>query len=378
MREEAWALCLTFLEQLISLNTVNPPGNEHLAAQYIAKALSGFGIACEVQPVAPGRENVIATAPGEGQPVILTGHLDVVPEGEGWSVPPFALTKREDRLYGRGACDMKGGVAAMMAAAVCAHREGHARPFQLAFVADEEIYGEGTRAAIRSGKLMQDGYVIIGEPTDGGIHIAHRGVVRFRVTLRGRACHAGAPQLGVNALSGLAQLIRAVDAVNEDLQSVLHPVLPSATMCCTLAHAGTKDNIVPGVCEAVIDCRPVPGDTPQRLEALVRRKIDSLGGMDQSMEMTFEPYVDVRAGSMAENARIVTWAKRQYERCFGKSARVESFPACCDLSQFTQAGFETILYGPGSLKQAHTADEFVEAVQMEQALAFYKACLTAQ
>ena len=101
--------------------------------------------------------------------------------------------------------------------------------------------------------------MIIGEPTDGGIHIAHRGVVRFRVTLRGRACHAGAPQLGVNALSGLAQLIRAVDAVNEDLQSVLHPVLPSATMCCTLAHAGTKDNIVPGVCEAVIDCRPGAG-----------------------------------------------------------------------------------------------------------------------
>ena len=104
MGEEAWALCLTFLEQLISLNTVNPPGNEHLAAQYIAKALSGFGIACEVQPVAPGRENVIATAPGEGQPVILTGHLDVVARG--------------GRLVRAAVCPSPSGKAASMGAAL--------------------------------------------------------------------------------------------------------------------------------------------------------------------------------------------------------------------------------------------------------------------
>ena len=378
MDEEAWALCLGFLQQLISFNTVNPPGNERCAAQYIAKTLSGFGLACELLPVAPCRDDVIVTVPGEGQPVILSGHLDVVPEGDGWSVPPFSLTQRAGRLYGRGACDMKGGIAAMMAAAVSACREGRARPFQLVFVVDEEIYGEGTRAAIHSGKLMRDGYVIIGEPTDQGIHIAHRGVVRFRVTLRGRACHAGAPQMGVNALSVLAQLIRAVDAVNEDLQSVRHPVLPSATMCCTMAKAGTKDNVVPDECVAVIDCRTLPGDTPQRLEALLRRKIDSLGGIGGEAGIAFEPYVDVRAGSVDESARIVGWAKRQYACCFGEVARVESFPACCDLSQFTEEGFEAILYGPGSLRQAHTVDEFVEAAQMKQALAFYRACLRAQ
>ena len=368
-------LCRTFLSDLIAIDTSNPPGNERAAARYVAEELSRHGIDCELQPVGEQRANVLSEPVGKGPAVLLSGHLDVVPCGEGWHTDPFTAVRRDGRVYGRGACDMKGGVAAMMAAAIKAKREGNAVPFRLAFVADEEIYGLGTRTLLEKLPASAIRYCILGEPTAGELHIAHRGAIRFHIRVYGRSCHAGNPEAGVNALEITGRVMDAVRAVNADLRALPHATLPPASMCCTMIRAGTKDNVVPDVCETTVDCRPVPGDTAEAFEKAIRDRIGALGGLGEGARLEMTPYINMPPGGVPEDSEIVRWACERFARVFGREPKIAGFPACCDLAYFTNANIPAVLYGPGSIAQAHTADEFVPVRQLEEALAFYRECL---
>lgn len=374
-KQEAFSLAIGFLKELIALETVNPPGNEWLAADYVARRLAEYGIAADVTEPVPGRANVVSRrTPGQGPVVVLTGHLDVVPVGDGWQTPPFVGTERDGKIFGRGACDMKGGVAAMMAAAVWNAAQGmETRPFQLAFVFDEEIYGEGTRTFLKD--FREECFAVIGEPTENQIHVAHRGAIRFRILVHGRSCHAGSPSSGVNAIENMARVIQAVQRVNEGLKQRKHPILPPPTLCATMIQAGTKDNIVPDLCELVVDGRPGVGDTVESLQKAIQSEIEAGGGLQQGATVEFVPYINVTAGSVETDSPIVRWAGDCYRSCFGQEPVVTCFPACCDLSQFTAAGHPAILYGPGSIAQAHTANEFVTLDQMQKAFTFYSRCL---
>lgn len=374
-KQEAFSLAVAFLKDLIGLETVNPPGNERIAADYVARRLAEYGIAADVAEPVPGRANVVSRrTPGEGPVVVLTGHLDVVPVSDDWQTPPFAAAEKEGKIFGRGACDMKGGIAAMMAAAVWNTVQGNeARPFQLAFVFDEEIYGEGTRAFLKD--FQEDCFAVIGEPTENQIHVAHRGAIRFRIRVRGRSCHAGSPASGVNAIENMARVVEAVRRVNEKLKQRKHPILPPPTLCATMIQAGTKDNIVPDLCELVVDGRPGVGDTVESLQNAIQSEIEAGGGLQEGAQVTFEPYINVVAGSVDTDSAIVKWASGCYRQCFGQEPVVTCFPACCDLSQFTAAGHQAILYGPGSIAQAHTTNEFVTLDQLEKAFTFYSRCL---
>lgn len=374
---EYYALCVGFLKDLVAMETVNPPGHERKATEYIAGKLAEHGIPCDLMPLAENRANVISRPLGEGPAIVLSGHLDVVPAGEGWEMPPFQLTRKDGRFYGRGVCDMKGGIAAMMAAAIWAKRQGgEHRPFRLAFVADEELYGSGTQALLEAVAPQEMKYVILGEPTEREIHIAHRGALRFKACISGRSCHAGAPQMGVNAIECMARVMEAVRAVNEDLQGVRHPVLPPPTMCCTMVSGGTKDNIVPDRCEMVVDCRPGTGDTAEGLAKALRDKVDALGGLPAGAELELNVYVNVPAGGVSQDSDIVRWAGERFAESFDSRPVIGGFPACCDLSQFTARGIQAILYGPGSIRQAHTVNEFLDQRELEKAFTFYCHCLT--
>ncbi|MDD3212816.1 MAG: ArgE/DapE family deacylase [Eubacteriales bacterium] len=378
MPDDEGALCTLFLQDLIALDTANPPGNERIAAEYVARRLGEYGIACEVTPVAEGRSNVVTAPMGEGLAVLLSGHLDVVPTGEGWNSDPFQPVCQDGRIYGRGACDMKGGVAAMMAAAVWAKRhEAEAVPFRLAFTVDEELYGLGTRTLLTTLPPQSVRYCILGEPTGNELHIAHRGAIRFRVKIEGRSCHAGNPGMGVNALEYMARVIDAVQAVNRTLgREHRHSVLPPASMCCTTIRAGTKDNIVPDTCEMTIDCRPLPGDTAEAFQKAILTQLGTISGSHNEVRLTMTPYINMPPGGVAEDSGIVRWARANFRSAFGQEPKVDGFPACCDLAYFTGAGIPALLYGPGFIAQAHTANEFVDIRQLEQAYAFYRSCLT--
>ena len=211
-------LVFELLERMIAADTTNPPGNEAQAARYIGERLRQEGFQVNYQRVAEGRENVIASVgDSSAKEIILTGHLDVVPAGEGWKKPPFEMTRSEGKIWGRGSSDMKGAVAAMMAAAVKAAKKPKLlseKKITLVFVCDEEVSGDGSRVFVRNYHPAKETLVIIGEPTKMQVQIAHRGISRFRVDIGGQQAHAATPEKGINPILEMSRFLLAVERFN--------------------------------------------------------------------------------------------------------------------------------------------------------------------
>lgn len=391
------ALCLDYLKELIAVSTVNLPGNETICAVKIKELLEREGIVCHLQKVAEGRSNlyteILEGSDKQAPVVVLTGHMDTVPVADGWDSDPFTLTEKQLQteqntavqntaeqctaaFFGRGTCDMKGGIAAMMAAAVWAKDQGKTVPFRLAFVADEEIYGTGSQMLAKSGVLGDVKVAVIGEPTMNQIHVAHRGALRYHVTVIGKSGHAGKPHLFVDPIHAAARVTLAVEEVCKDLAKRDQSVLPPATMCMTEIHSSLKDNVIPEICTMTIDTRPCIGDSAEHFEQLIRQKIREMGGIQEGAELVFDPYIDVKAGYLDPDSDAVRTCQRAYERAFQEKPVVDAFPACCDQTYFTSLGIPALLYGPGSIDQAHTTNEYVTKDELMKALRFYQELLS--
>lgn len=406
------ALCLDYLKELIAVSTVNLPGNETICAVKIKELLEREGIVCHLQKVAEGRSNlyteILEGSDKQAPVVVLTGHMDTVPVADGWDSDPFTLTEKQIQteqntavqntavqntaahstaahstaaqskaaFFGRGTCDMKGGIAAMMAAAVWAKDQGKTVPFRLAFVADEEIYGTGSQMLAKSGVLGDVKVAVIGEPTMNQIHVAHRGALRYHVTVIGKSGHAGKPHLFVDPIHAAARVTLAVEEVCKDLAKREQSVLPPATMCMTEIHSSLKDNVIPEICTMTIDTRPCIGDSAEHFEQLIRQKICEMGGIQEGAKLVFDPYIDVKAGYLDLDSDAVRTCQRAYERAFQEKPVVDAFPACCDQTYFTSLGIPALLYGPGSIDQAHTTNEYVTKDELMKALRFYQELLS--
>ena len=370
--ERYYQLAETFLEDLVSFRTVN--GDEEPLARHIRDILSGYGFRTEIQPVAENRSNIVAAFGRSDNRLVFTGHLDVVPPGENWTTgDPFRLTRKDGRLYGRGACDMKGGIAAMMASAVRAVETGEIRDceLRLVFVADEEVDGLGTKYYVDREPPTDKTLVVIGEPTMLEACIAHRGVTRFRVTIYGRQCHSGVPREGINAINQMARFLLEIEKLDRERQSMDCGILPPPNITATMLQSGVKENAVPGVSQVVLDCRTVPGETVetlrQNLEAILHRLFD---GTEVTWQV--QDFINVTPSSTEEDGPVCTTLTRAFETAFGQAAVVTYFKGCCDMSFFCAKGYsQTLLCGPGSMDQAHTVDEYIAIEQLHEAVDLY-------
>ncbi len=269
----------TLARDLVRLNTTNPPGHEARAARHIADHLARSGIRAELHPLADGREGLIARIAGteEGGTLCFSGHLDTVPIGtERWTHDPFAGLIEGDRLWGRGACDMKGGVAAMVVAFERLHRHGQGRAVTLVLTASEETGCQG--AASLADKIGPADALLIAEPTSERVVIGHKGVVWLRLSARGKAAHASRPDLGNNAIQQLMDALRAVQGA--DFGVAPHELLGPATSSLGTIHGGVATNIVPDESNATLDIRLIPGMTA----AGVRDEVQRLAGRDILVE----------------------------------------------------------------------------------------------
>ena len=367
-------MVLEYLKELVSLNTENPPGNERKAAEYVKDLLKHYGIESELQIVEDNRANLIAwIGPADGRTIILTGHLDVVPAGDGWQTDPFRLVCKDGIGYGRGVSDMKGGIASMISALVQVKKSvtlSHTR-VMLVLVCDEEIHGKGTRAFLEQYQLPEDSMVIIGEPTSMEIQIAHRGVTRFRLTVHGVQAHSAFPQQGSNAIFAMGRLLAGVEEWHRRRQACSSPHLPPPTASCTMIRGGIKDNVIPAEASCIIDCRTIPGDRSENLKEELCKILDQIP-LPDGCSYTVEPFLEMPPGITEESCETVTLAREVWTDFFGTEPIIKDFPACSDMPQFTSRGFETILWGPGSIKEAHSIDERVQLQEIYKMTELYQ------
>lgn len=362
------ALTLEIFEALMAQDTINPPGNEKRGALCLKEIFDREGIPCEVQDLGDNRANFIASF-GEGDKILeYSGHLDVVPCVGDWQHTAIGTTEEGNLIYGRGACDMKGGVAAMCSAAISMFRDktplnGQIR---LTFVADEEDANLGMHAFLDSHKAAT--YTILGEPTDLHVAIAHRGVGRYYIDLLGHACHAALRSTEETAVAKAARAVMAIEDLNKQMESMTHDVLPSPSIVVTMVQGYEKDNVVPGKVRLLVDFRVLPGMTEPQTRKLVQDALDAHGIV--GFELTKHFFMP--GGEVAQAHPFVSACVEQAEKLNERKEAPQAFGASCEQCFLVEAGSATVIIGPGSLDQAHTVDEFVEKAQLLRAAKLYR------
>lgn len=363
------------LAALVAIDSVNPayggPGEAGVAA-FVRGFFARHGVDSFAQPVLPGRDNVIAVVPGRDRSrrVVLEAHMDTV-SAAGMAIPPFEPTIREGRLHGRGSCDTKGGLAAMMHALVDLRADPSPPPCDawLAAVIDEEHEFRGVSAVCRS---LAAEWACVAEPTGLRIVTATKGVLRFRIAVSGRAAHSSRPHQGVNAVVHAARLVAAIDALHAGLAAApLHPLLGPATGCVSMIAGGVQINIVPDACGIWVDRRLLPGESPAAVLDDYRRLIDAEVARDPTFQATVEPPLLVDEPLFTPTDAAVVRLAGEAARAAGLPADPIGVPYGSDASKLSRHGIPSIVLGPDSIEQAHSATESVDCGQVRTARLLY-------
>ncbi|MBX9679767.1 MAG: M20 family metallopeptidase [Gemmataceae bacterium] len=365
----------SLLRDLVALPSVNPMGREsaaeisceHRVAAYLERFFRGLGVPYEKQQAAPGRENVVARfeRPGAARTILFEAHQDTVPVTN-MTVPPFEGKIEGNRMFGRGTCDVKGGMTSMLSAFARLVREkpANAANVTMACTVDEEHTFLGVQELAKRG--IHADFAIVAEPTRLNIVHAHKGVVRWFIRTPGRACHSSAPEKGVNAIYRMGKLLVAMERYAEEVRaSVVDPLLGPATISVGMIEGGTSVNTVPDRCSIEIDRRVVGGEDPRLVRDQVSDWLRTKGGIDFPFEAT-DTWICERALVPTKADEAVTRLGRAINEVAG-THKVHSVPFGTDAATISFAGVPAIVFGPGDIAQAHTIDEWVPLDEVEKA-----------
>jgi acetylornithine deacetylase/succinyl-diaminopimelate desuccinylase-like protein len=348
-------------QSLLRATGQNPPGDEAATVAALSRAAVEFGLDVVESAVEPGRNNLsITLAGGNGPGLLLLGHTDVVPIGDGWTKDPFGGSVQDGRIYGRGASDMKGGLAAGLAALAALRGVGLSGPVDLAALVDEEETGKGIRSYVGSAVSRFLG-CITAEPTDLQTVIGARGDSYLRVAVRGRACHAGNPDDGANAIYGAAAVVAEIERQHAELAAKPHPLLGPATWSVGQINGGTGGSIVPAECVLVADRRLLPGESPEAVLDDLRNRVAGLKLADRGLTVELEMPMEMPAFETPADAELVRITDAALADAGGPGLPLGGWTAACDGGFVARdLGVPVVVLGPGSVTdQAHRADESV-------------------
>ena len=354
---------------LVAVDSRNPdlvrgaPG-EREAAILLGQVLEEWGFDVELTHVVPGRPNVVARIGRRGGPrLMFNGHLDVVAT-EGMIHAPWDATPRDGRIHGRGSADMKAGIAAMCAAAALAAEETDAELI-VAAVIDEENESLGTRALVAGGVRAEA--AIVTEPTRLTIMPAHRGFVWIEIELQGRAAHGSRYDLGVDAIRHAGHLLAALDELERTvLVTRTHPLLGHASLHASTIAGGVGWSTYPERCTLTIERRTVPGESEESVLREVREACARLAARHVGFAAASRVVFAQGPSDVAPDAPIVRALAGALEG-EGETVTIEGMSAWTDAAILNEAGIPAICFGPGDIRLAHSAEEWVEISEIERA-----------
>jgi len=362
-------------ETLVRVDSRNPtlvtgaPG-EAGVAHVLAEVLGGWGFRLEWQEVRDGRANLLARIgnPAPGAPVLMfNGHLDVVGT-DGMDHPPFAAELRDGRMYGRGSCDMKAGVAAMCVAAWQAAQQNIRGEIIVAAVIDEEFESLGTRAMLARGTRAD--VAVVTEPTRLAICPAHRGFVWLEFTCIGRAAHGSRYDLGIDAIQHAAIVLTALERFQQTvLPTRTHPLLGRASLHAATIAGGVGWSTYPDACTLRVERRTVPGETTASVLQEVELLLAALRSAEPTLAVTVR--VDTAQGpsDVAVDAPLVQRLSAAHASVRGSVPPVEGLSAWTDAALLNDAGIPAVCFGPGDIALAHAATEYVPLDEIDAATA---------
>lgn len=361
------------LQDLVRLPSVNPMGRavtgdifyEVRVTDYLERFFRDLGVPFERQAVASQRENIVARFESPNAPftVLFEVHQDTVPV-DGMVIDPFGGEIRGGKLYGRGSCDVKGGMTAMLTAfaRLVRERPAGAANVIMACTVDEEHTFLGVQELMKQG--VRADFAIVAEPTRLNVVDTHKGVVRWKLRTEGRACHSSRPDQGVNAIYHMATVLPVIESYADRLmKSTAHPRLGPPTLSVGRIEGGVSVNTVPDACVIEIDRRLLPGEDPQK------------AWIDFTVELMAKPTSSWKCDNVwmacpaLEALPAPEWRQRlaaAIDEVEGKH-EVLAVPFGTDASSIAQVGIPAVVFGPGDIAQAHTKDEWIELDQIDRA-----------
>ena len=348
-------------QKLIRIESTNPGAFEYKVSDFVYDFLAQTGADVLRHEVKDGRCNIVATLKGEqsGPRLVYICHQDTVPLGDGWHHDPLAAEIVDGRMYGRGSCDMKSGLAAGMLAFRSIAAMGKKLKHDFLFIAsmDEEDIMIGADKLIADGIVRADDYVLDAEPTNGAIKIAHKGKTWFRLDAKGVACHASTPEKGSDAVAALSEVICAI---NRRLKAL--PVLGPCAATFGIINGGLNLNIVPGECYCTIDMRLTPPTTNEQSIRLVEEAIAEGCANVPGTSCTYTVLAQRPAVEKDNDSYLLKMLRAATKDVTGEEAPVDFFPGYTDTAVIaaTTGNRNCMSYGPGDLFYAHKPDEFVE------------------
>jgi acetylornithine deacetylase len=380
------------LSDLVSINSINPdliPGaaGEAEIAHFIAGWLERAGLEVQLIEAAPGRPNVvgIARGTGGGKTLLLNGHMDTVAAGD---MPrPHDPYIKDGRLYGRGAYDMKGGVAACMHA-VAAAKKLHLRGDVIfTGVVDEEYASIGTMALAK--RFHADG-AVVAEFTELQMIVAHKGFVWLEVETIGKAAHGSRPDLGVDAIAQMGDVLVELKLLGRDMRAhssgtlvpeaadggvkpprlAPHPLLGSGSIHASLIHGGRELSSYPEHCVLSVERRTLPGETPEQAEAELAKIVIQLKMADSSFNAVVRRGIDRSPLETPEDASIVKAVQGAARKVLGYAPQIAGVPFWTDAALLSEAGIPSLLFGPSGAG-AHAAEEWVDLASVHACAEIY-------
>ena len=373
IREARSGDAIALARWLVSIPSVNPvleeggDGESRIAAE-VAELLGSWGLQVAVTEAAPGRPNVVATLEGDGPTLLLNGHLDTVGVA-GMTVPPFAASLEAGRLRGRGACDMKAGIASILAATHGLTRGGPRPHLMVALTADEEHASVGMAGLVAmfddAGSLVRrPEMAIVCEPTSLTVMPAHKGFVWVRVDFRGRAAHGSRPDVGIDAIRHAGLYLAALDGYSDRLSArVEHPLLGHGSYHAGTIRGGRAESVYPDRCELVLERRTLPGEAPETIMAELEEVLDEVRSREPALDASLRMTLARPGTEVAGDHRLV---RGLLDACAESPAgsSIRGMTAWVDAAFLNEAGIAAVCFGPGSIEQAHTHDEWVDVEEI--------------
>ncbi|MFL6567324.1 MAG: M20 family metallopeptidase [Burkholderiales bacterium] len=362
---------ISLTRSLLRFDTVNPPGRERDCARYAGGLLEEWGYRVDYHEYADSRTSVIARAGGSDAkaPLCLTGHLDVVPVGSrAWTHDPFSGESAGDRLYGRGASDMKAGVAAiLLAARAMAKRLAGTPGVVIVLTAAEEGGCIGSRHLSEQRKLLgKAGALVVGEPTSNYPLVGHKGSVKFHARFKGVSAHGSMPHLGVNAIYKAARALGKLEAFDFGVSA--HPVMGKPTLNVGTIAGGNTVNAVADSADIGVDIRTVPGMDHAALLGSLR---------DLMVEAELDVFSNLGPVWTEPDGE---WVQRVFEVCkpyVEDRLEARTAPYMTDAANLLKvyAGAPTVVLGPGEAAMAHQTDEYCSMERIRQSVSIYEALI---
>ncbi|MCD1296264.1 acetylornithine deacetylase [Methanocella sp. CWC-04] len=359
-----------FLRDLIAIPSIT--GYEGQMKDLLEFAFKEIGLEVCSQHVDSDRYNIIGKL-GEGPiRLMLTTHMDVIPalDESKWQTPPFKAVKDNDRIYGRGSTDAKGSLAAMMEAVQRVKASGKKLNGSIAIAA---VVEEETGTSLGSKKLIEEfkpESVIVGEPTGLDVAITHKGAIRPVITVHGKAAHGSSPRRGVNAISLMGKALNMLDSYGQRISKNVDPMLGRSSFEITMIHGGERINVIPERCNLYIDRRLVSSETIDGAFGDLKKLVNKISKRLRT-NMEIELLCAYPPSKVDEREQIVKTALDVLSKN-GLRRTPVGFPAGCDMWVFRSVGIPTIVFGPGSLKQAHVIGEYIDVKELGLAVDVYE------